>query len=148
MPSPLAIVRAELRALDVSRPKLRSFGLVVGGVFLGIALVSAWRNGWTLGGLALGLAVLGGGLVAFGALAPGLLRPAYRAWMGLAFALGFVMTRVLLTLVFVLTVLPIGLVLRILGKDPLANRPDPEASTYWVSRDDGPAGRERLERLY
>ncbi|MFN3597904.1 MAG: SxtJ family membrane protein [Rubricoccaceae bacterium] len=146
--SPLAAIRAELRALDASRPKLRSFGLVVGGVFLALALVSAWRNGWTLRPLALALVALGGPLVALGTLAPGLLRPAYRVWMGVAFALGFVMTRVLLTLLFFLVVLPIGLALRALGKDPLARRPDAGAPTYWVSREDGPAPRERLERLY
>lgn len=146
--SPLATIRAELRTLDVSRPKLRSFGLVVGGVFLALALVSAWRNGWMLRPLATGLVALGAPLVVLGALAPALLRPAYRAWMGLAFAMGFVMTRVLLTLVFFLAVLPIGLALRLLGKDPLARRPDASAPSYWVARDDGPATRERLERLY
>ena len=50
--------------------------------------------------------------------------------LALAFVLGFVMTRVLLTLVFYLVVVPIGLLMRLAGKDPLHRRRDPEAPTY------------------
>ena len=79
---------------------------------------------------------------------PVALRPVRTVWMAVAFALGFVMTRVLLTVVFALTVVPIGLALRVLGKDPLHRRPDPEAATYWVARDDGRPDRESLERYF
>lgn len=148
-PSPLAQIAAEVRELDLSVRSLRSFGLVVGGVFAGIALVSAWRNEWTLSPLMMGFAWGGGGLMVLGALVPRVLKPIYRAWMALAFALGYVMTRVILTLVFVLTVVPIGLVLRALGKDPLAKRLAPGAETYWISRDDpAPSTRQRLERYF
>ena len=65
-----------------------------------------------------------------------------------AFALGFVMTRVILTVAFVVLFVPVGLVFRVIGRDVLRQRPDPEAASYWIARDDGPAGRERLERMY
>ena len=147
-PSPLAMVAAEVRALDVSVPALRKFGLTVGGVFLAIAAVSAWRHGWDLTPAARLLGGLGLALVVLGAAVPVVLRPAYKVWMAVAFALGFVMTRVILTLAFVLVITPIGLVLRALGKDPLAKAPDPSLGTYWITRDAPAPARQRLERYY
>jgi hypothetical protein len=138
----------EVRGLDHSPKALRRFGLVVGGVFLGIAAVGAWRSGWTLGPGLTALAGVGGALVAVGLVAPALLRPVFFVWMGLAVVLGSIMTRVLLTVVFVLAVVPIGLGLRLVGKDLLHRRPDPEAPSYWLPKtydDPSPA---RLEKYY
>lgn len=139
---------AEVRALDTGRRALRSFGLLVGGVFVGIAAVVAWRRGWEAGPLVFGLGGPGAALVLLGLGAPAALRPVYRVWMGLALVLGTVMTRVLLTLVFVLLVVPIGFALRLAGKDLLDRRIERARTTYWrakVYEDDSPA---RLERYF
>lgn len=77
-----------------------------------------------------------------------MLRPVYRVWMGLAVVLGTIMTRVLLTLVFALLVVPIGFALRLAGKDLLDRRLDRARTTYWrakVYEDDSPA---RLDRYF
>lgn len=139
-------LRQEFRTLDVGPKALRSFGLLVGTVLLGLAAWVGWRSG--AGALAYGLGVGGGGLIGLGLAAPGVLRPLYRVWMALALVLGYVMTRVLLTLVFFLAVTPIGLVMRLLGKDPMHRRPDPKRPTYWrphPPRSDNP---ERLRKYY
>lgn len=141
----LASVHAEVAALDHSARSLRRFGLAVGGVLLAVAAVVAWRAG---GATAWAVGLGGGALVVGGAVVPGLLGPVYRVWMTGAFALGFVMTRVILTVAFVVLFVPVGLVFRVIGRDVLRQRPDPEAASYWIARDDGPAGRERLERMY
>ena len=142
----LQTVRAEVRALDPSPRALRQFGLVVGGVLLAVAGLLLWRIG--PGGWAWALGAVGATLVVLGAVAPVVLAPIRRAWMTGAFALGFVMTRVILTLAFVVVFLPTALVLRLVGKDLLARRLDPDAETFWVRRADGRADRESLERLY
>jgi hypothetical protein len=136
----------ELRGLDTSPRALRSFGLVVGGVFLAIVAFVAWRRGWdvtpVLTGIALGATVL----VALALLAPGLLRPAHTVWMALALVLGFVMTRVILTVMYFLVFTPIGLLLRAFGRDPMQRRMGGES--YWIVKeyvDDTPA---RLTRYY
>jgi hypothetical protein len=144
----LRAVAEEVRGLDTGPKALRQFGLVVGGVFAGIAAVVVWRSGWAVGPTAIVLGSVGGALVLFGLAAPALLRPVYRAWMALAFALGFVMTRVILTVVFVGLVVPIGFVLRLLGKDLLDERIDRDARSYWRPKHYADPSPERLEKYY
>ncbi|MEM1043221.1 MAG: SxtJ family membrane protein [Bacteroidota bacterium] len=146
--SALRAIAAEVRALDTSRRALRSFGLVVGGVFAGIAAVIVWRSGWTLTPWSTGFGSVGGTLALLGLAVPTVLRPVYRVWMGLAVVLGFAMTRVLLTLVFVLLVVPIGLALRLAGKDLLRLQLDREAKSYWLPRDPADPASERFRRYW
>ena len=136
----------EIKAIDTSRKALRSFGLVVGGVLLVIAAVIVWRSGWTLGPAGRWVGGIGAALAVLGLILPAVLLPVYRVWMALAVVLGFVMTRVILTLVYFLVLLPIGLVRRMLGNDPMHRHPDPTASTYWLPHEDTPP--ERLEKYY
>lgn len=144
----LQVIAAEIRALDTSPRALRSFGLVVGGVFTGIAAVIAWRNGWTLTPWAVGLGGPGLVLMALGLVAPTVLHSVYKVWMGLAVVLGFVMTRVILTLVFVGLVIPIGLVLRLVGKDLLRLKLDAAADSYWLRKEETDPASERMTRYY
>ena len=143
----VATVRSEVADLDVSTPALRRFGWLVGAVGLAIALVAAWRGGG-ITPVAAVAGSLGAALVALGTAAPRALRGVYTAWMLAAFAMGFVMTRVILTLAFALVFVPVGLLFRAIGRDVLAQRPDPDAVTYWIARETGPASRERMERMY
>lgn len=147
-PGLLATVRAEIAALDVSRRALRSFGLVVGAVFLGISALIAWKHDWTVVGAVPWFGGLGATLMVFGAVLPTLLRPLHRVWMGLAFVLGFVMTRVILTVAFFAMFAPVGLFFRLIRRDALHQKPDPEAASYWIPRDATATDRARLERLF
>lgn len=65
------------------------------------------------------------------ALRPRWFRGFYRAGMTASFHVGQVMGRILLSIVFLLIVTPLGLVLRLTGKDLLQLRQDPNATTYW-----------------
>lgn len=64
--------------------------------------------------------------------APRILAPVEKVWMLFAGVLGFVMTNVLLTLVFFLAVVPTGFIMRLAGKDPLSMSFDPEGDSYWI----------------
>ena len=59
----------------------------------------------------------------------------HHAWMTFAFILGWFWTRFFLTIFFYLVITPIGLLLRIMGKDLLDERIDKSAKSYWVKRD-------------
>lgn len=106
----------------------RDFGLLVGSIFC--ALGAWWSYRGRHGAVGPTVLVLGGGLVLLGALAPKALRYPYRFWMALAEALAFVMTRVILAIVFFGIVTPIGLLRKAVGGDPLRRRAKP-ASSYW-----------------
>lgn len=136
----------EAKALPRDRRTLRRFGVLVGGVLLAIAFVLSLRAGFQL---TVSTVVVGGiGLLLLvpGLLVPGMLDRIYPLWMALALALGAVMTRVLLTLVFYLVVTPTGLVMRALGKDPMNRTPDPGQETYWILRDPAENAPERMEK--
>lgn len=137
-------VRTGLARLDTSPRALRKAALGVAGVLLAVAAWLVWRG--RLPAVRLGLALAGTLLALAGALAPARLRTAYLGWMTLALAIGWVMSRVVLTLVFALVLTPLALLARLTGKRFLALRPDRTAASYWVPRERRPTG--RYERMY
>ncbi len=138
------MLREELQSLDTGSRQLRSFGITLGIAFLIVAGVLYWRD---IPGEVV-VAGIGGLLLVTGLIAPRLLRPLYKPWMALALVLGFIMTRVILTVIFVLLFIPIGLLMQLFGKDPLRRKLDPDAETYWISKEYDAEAPERLERYY
>ncbi|MBI1986245.1 MAG: hypothetical protein HYW28_04215 [Rhodospirillales bacterium] len=106
----------------------RAFGLTFAALFTAIAGVG-WlafdaRLAWALWVAAAFLAVA--------LAAPWLLLPLNRLWGVVAARLGGVANFVLLASFFYLFVLPLGLILRLTGRDPLPRGTDPQAKTYWT----------------
>ena len=66
--------------------------------------------------------------------------------MGIVLAVGWVMSRAILTVVFAVVLIPLALIARLTGKRFLALAPDPRAQSYWVRRKPGSGG--RYERMY
>jgi hypothetical protein len=124
-------IRQQINDLKTDTPNLRKFGLLVGGVALLIGLVLLLRHKTNYPYLIWPGAIL----IAFGAVWPGTLKYLYIAWMTLAFALGFIMSHVILTLFFFLLVTPISLLARLVGKDFLNRKLDLQATTYWIPRE-------------
>jgi hypothetical protein len=118
------------------RKQLRSFGLLVGGVFLFIGLWPLiWRGGdpriWAVG--------IGATLAVLGSLVPESLESIHRGWMAVGHALGWINTRVILGVFFYVVLTPIGITMRLLGKDPLRLKPAPDAESYRVNREPRPS---------
>ena len=118
--------------------ELRTFGLVMAVPLAVIGGLLMWRER-VAGPYVLALAAV----FTVAALAwPRLLGPIEKVWMGLARVLSVVMTYVILTLTFVLLITPLGLIMRMVGKDPLRLRRDPKRVSWWVPVDpEGPASR-------
>lgn len=113
--------------------ELRTFGAVVfGGFALLGSCYSFWPREWgpernfTAATVFFGLALLIGGT---GLTGTRVALPFYRAWLGIAWLLGNVMSRVMLGFVFLLVVTPLGLVMRMTGRDALQLRR--RSDTYW-----------------
>lgn len=123
----------------------RGFGLTVGGILLAIALVRVGLGWWSSGAVTLGwfewtLGGIGAALVVFGLVAPSLLAPLNRGWTKLGLLLFKIVNPIVLGLIFALTIVPIGLLLRAFGKDPMCLSFEPDAKSYWIERDPpGPA---------
>jgi hypothetical protein len=98
-------------------------------VNLVLALLS-WK------GLVAGQACLAATALAIAAVMAASLRPIwfrgfYRCGMTTSFQLGQAFGKLLLTLLFFLMVTPMGLLLRLLGKDLLQLKPEPEKTSFW-----------------
>jgi len=97
----------------------RSFGISVGIVLCLIAAYLMWRGrigrAEVVGGIGVVLLFLGLGY-------PPLLKWPSAAWWRLAHVLAYVNARVLLTVLFAIVLVPISVVWRLTGKDPLARR--------------------------
>lgn len=123
----------------------RGFGLTVGGILLAISVLRVGLHGWSFGSFAFGwletvLAAVGIVLVVLGFLAPAWLSPLNTAWTKLGLILFKVVNPVVLGLIFLLTIIPIGLIRQLFNRDPLKMNFDPSAKSYWVTRDPpGPA---------
>jgi hypothetical protein len=108
----------------------RKFAFTVGAAFLVLAAITWWRDHPLLLRI---FGVLGVGLFALGAAVPGRLGPLYRAWMGLALAISKVTTPIFMGIVFFVVIAPVGLVMRLFGRNPIKHRPVDQS--YWAPRD-------------
>ena len=113
----------------------RKFGLTVGGAFLAIGLLLAWRHREAARNVMLGL---GAAFSLAGLLVPTMLGPVERAWMGLAHLLSKVTTPIFMGVVYFVVLTPIAAALALFGKTPLKMKKS--ADGYWVTRDRGQGG--------
>ena len=122
----------------------RKSAFVVGGVLLGIAAWNAWKGRphiWMPASSIGFLLFLIGQFWRTGAL------QFHRGWMRFAHALGWVNSRILLSLMFYGIMTPYGLVMRLAGRNPLRRR-GPAQPTYWIPRKHPRQRREQFERLF
>jgi hypothetical protein len=127
-----------------TRKELRNFGLIMAGM---IALFFGVLLPW-LGPMPLSIWtwVVAGAFAVAGLVLPAVLRPIYRLWMKLGLVLGWINSRIILGIVFYGFILPMGIGMRLFGKDPMARRMDREKISYRVPSKH--AQREKLERPF
>lgn len=123
----------------------REFGLIVGGVFVLLAGWWLYRGKFT--SVAYVMLPLGGALIVLGLVLPRVLTYPNRAWMKLAEVLSFVMTRLILAVVFFLIVTPIGVVKRLFGWDPLSRRSG-SSDSYWTTYSDRQRDPRHYEKMF
>ena len=84
-------------------------------------------------GLAFGAAgILIGGL---GLIRPAAVRWVFVGWMALAFPIGWVVSHVMLLVMFYAIITPVALLLRVRGRDSLGLRRRPDAASYWLPKE-------------
>lgn len=130
--------------INTAPKELRKFGILFTVVFLALAAFAGYKgNGawpWLIGAA--------GFFLITGLFVHGLLRPVYIGWMKFAFLLGWVNTRLILGIFFYLILTPVGLIMRLIGRDALQRKLDRKATTYWIKRPPAEFKQERYRQLF
>ena len=127
-----------------SRKEQRAFGLVMSAAIVIVTLIH-----WLIrGDLATWPFYLSGAFLVLGLAAPAALKPVFVVWMKFALVLNWIMTRLLLSIVFYLMITPTRVLMRIFSDDPLKRRFEPDAETYWEEPDEQPEDPARYENMF
>jgi hypothetical protein len=98
-----------------------------------LSVMALSRTGSVLAAGVLGsVAVL---VPAIGLFAPGFLRIVYLTLMWATFPIGWLVSHLVLAVVFYLVITPMSLLMRLAKYDPMTRRFDPRAETYWTPRE-------------
>lgn len=121
----------EIKEIKESKKDLRKFGLTIGIAFLLLAvlLFITKKNSFPYFG------TIGVLLIIIGLAVPGILKPFNKIWMSLSIILGWIMTRVILTILFYFAITPIGLLVKLFRKDFLDLKIDKSKNSYWQKRE-------------
>jgi len=113
---------------EKSSPK--SFGLIFSVVFLIVSLYPLINSEdvltWAL--------VVSALFLLLAVVAPNSLSIPNKLWLKFGILLGSIIAPIVIALVYFLTVLPTGLIMRIIGKDLLKQKLDKNAKSYWIER--------------
>jgi hypothetical protein len=121
---------------EITPKQLRSFGLMVGGIFAAIAVwplmirdeEARW---WAL--------IFAAFLILPAAVFPAALAWPYKGWMWIGYVVGWINTRIILGFIFYFIVTPIGIFRRWIGKDPMGRKLRADFDSYRILRKPRPA---------
>ncbi len=120
----------EIKNIKESPSDLRKFGITIGSVLLLIAAIL-----FILNKAAIIWGIIGILFIIISLLFPLILKPLNKIWMSLAILLGWVMTRVILSILFYLAFTLIRFIALAFNKKFLDFKIDPSAKTYWEKRE-------------
>ena len=120
----------EIKNIPSDKLTLKKFGITIGIVLILLAVFLLYYNNssYVIWG-SLGILFILTGFVF-----PIVLKPLQKFWMTLAIILGFVMTRVILSILFYLILTPIGFAAKLFGKKFLDLKFEKSKQTYWNYR--------------
>lgn len=122
----------------------RSFGIVFAIVF---AIIACWPlmsgsdpRWWS--------AIIAAVFACVALIAPGLLRPLNKIWFQFGMVLSRIVNPIVMFIIYVVSVLPIGLIMQLLGKDLLRLKFVPEQRSYWIERTPPGPEPETIEEVF
>ena len=120
----------EIKNIQSGKKELRNFGFTVGLILCLITGVLFYKNH----NLFTPTAYIAGVFIGFSIILPKILKPIYLVWMTFALILGWIMTRLILSLLFFVIITFIRLIAGILGKSFLELNQSKESKSYWNHR--------------
>jgi hypothetical protein len=111
---------------------LRQFGLMMGGILtLVFGFLLPWMWHWdnfpNLQWISAGVIV-----IVWALMAPNSMRSLYNGWMRVAMAIGNVVNSIILAIVYFIVITPMGIIMRLMGKDPMRRTIDKTVISYRV----------------
>jgi hypothetical protein len=134
----------DIKKIKSTKKELREFGLIVGAVFGLLATLFLWRGK----SFYLYFYTISIFLVLFGLIAPVVLKPIQKIWMILAIVFSFFVTRIILGILFYLVITPVGIIMKISGKDILNITFNDKSDSYWIKRNNQNLNKESYEKQY
>ena len=120
----------EIKNIKSGKSDLRKFGITMGIVLILLGGLFLWREK----GYYFYFFIIAAAFVVPGLAVPFVLKPIHAVWMTMSIILSWIMTRVILSVLFYLVVTPTRLLAKLLGKQFLDLKIDKNASSYWISK--------------
>ena len=120
----------EIKNIRLTNKDLKNFGLIIGIILSMFGVFLLYRRiDYFIYFAGVGLIFLSLGLIA-----PKILKPIYKVWMTFAVIVGWIMTRLILSILFYTVITGLAILTRIIGKDFL-NLKINNKESYWNNRD-------------
>jgi len=131
---------------DPSKKELAWFGLMF-LAFFGLIGGVVW---WRFGAPQVSYALWGGAavIVVLYYAVPAIQKPLYLGWLYAAFPIGWVISHVVMGIIYYLVITPIALIFKVMGRDALDRAVDKDAKTYWVEHRTGVGDPSRYYRQF
>ena len=120
----------EIRNIKSGKKELRNFGFTIGLILCFIVGILFYKNN----NLFISFAYIAGVFIVLGFLFPQLLKPIYFIWMIFAVVIGWIMTRLILSILFFVIISIIRLIAGIFGKSFLELNISKDSKSYWNHR--------------
>lgn len=124
------MISEEIKAIKSDESELKKFGITIGLILICIALLMIY-NGNYFYPYVLSIGLL---FIVLGYFFQIVLKPLHKIWMAIAVILGWISTRIILSILFYLIITPMSLIAKLLGKDLLDEKIERQRESYWRYR--------------
>ena len=120
----------EIKNIKTTKQDIKSFGITIGVILFVVAFFLYYHgnNSYQI------ISVIAGVFILCGLIIPKILMPFYMIWMTFAVILGWIMTRIILSVIFYIIITPISLITKLFGEDFL-DLEHKDKESYWNYRD-------------
>ncbi len=129
--------------IKCSKADIKKFGYLFSSIFMCLSIVLWWKHYECVLYLFIASAVM----FILSVLKYEMLIPIYKVWMAMSLVLGWIMTRIILSLMYFIGFMLVSIIGRMFGKTFLDQKIDRDAESYWISKIK-PQGIEYYENQY
>lgn len=124
-------ISEEIKNIKGNKSEWKKFGFTMGTILTIIGFFLLWKKNDNYDYIL----YLAAAFFIIGLFSPSVLKPVYKVWMALSVVMSFIMTRVIMVIIFYLIVTPAGLIASLTGKKFLDMKIDKSVKSYWIARE-------------